>query len=132
MPVGWIARITTRSNVIIPPHSEVLANGILQGKMDTPVEEIIQLHGRFLEKYHVGVASVLGRRQGNNVPLQLINMQEEPVRLPTWACTVQQWLYRKEKCVRVMVIQEEKLSLKKYLEVNYGTQQSKINMSFRY
>ena len=63
MPVERIARITTRSNVIIPPHSEVLANGILQGKMDIPMEGIIQLQGRFLEKYHVGVASVLGRRR---------------------------------------------------------------------
>lgn len=81
-PIGRIARVTTKDMVIVPPRSEIVTSGIIQGKVDIPKEGIIQPQGKFLEKYQLGVASVIGRKEGNSVPLRLINIQEKAVILP--------------------------------------------------
>ena len=43
---------------------------------------MIQPQGKFLELYHIGVVAVIGKRKGNRVTLQLINMQKDAVMLP--------------------------------------------------
>ena len=40
---------------------------------------IIQPQSKFLEEYQLGVTAVIGRREGNSIPLCLINMQKEEV-----------------------------------------------------
>jgi len=37
---------------------------------------------QFIELHDIGVAAVIGKREGNSVPLRLINMQEDAVVLP--------------------------------------------------
>ena len=43
---------------------------------------MIQPQGKFLDLYHIGVAAVIGKWEGNSVSLWLINMQEDAVVLP--------------------------------------------------
>jgi len=76
---GRVARITTRRVVIVPPRSENVTAGIIQGKEGIPEIGMIQPQGKFLEEYQLGVAAALGRREGNSVPLRLINMQEKAI-----------------------------------------------------
>ena len=76
---GRVARITTRRVVIVPPRSEIVTVGIIQGKEGIPEIGMIQPQGKFLEEYQLGVAAALGRREGNSVPLRLINMQEKAI-----------------------------------------------------
>ena len=77
-----VARITTQNVVIVPPQCEVVTSRIIQGKVGIPEVGMIQPQGKFLEFYHVGVAAGIGKREGNSVPLRLINMQEDAVVLP--------------------------------------------------
>ena len=77
-----VTRITTRNVVIGPPRCEVNTSGIIQGKVVIPEVGIIQPQGKFCELYRVGVVAVIGKREGNSVPLRLINMQEDTVVLP--------------------------------------------------
>ena len=61
----------------MPPQSEIVTVGIIQGKVGIPEIEMIQPQGKFLEAYQLGVAAAIGRREGNSVPLRL--MQEEAI-----------------------------------------------------
>ena len=63
----------------MPTWSEIVTFGIIQGKVGIPEIGMIKPQGKFLEEYQLGVAAAIGRREGNSVPLRLINIQEEGI-----------------------------------------------------
>ena len=62
---GRVARINTRHVVIVPPCSKIVTLGIIKGKVGIPEIGMIQLQAKFLDKYQLGGASAIRRREGN-------------------------------------------------------------------
>jgi len=79
---GRVARVTTRELTVIPAKSEIVTIGIIEHEKECGEIGLVQPQSQFLEKHQLGVAAVLARREGNSVPLRLINAQERAVILP--------------------------------------------------
>ena len=76
-----VARVTTRNQTNIPARSEIIIAGIVEHASEAAEIGIIQPQNTFLQNYPLGVAAVITSREGNSVPLRLINANEEDVKL---------------------------------------------------
>ena len=76
-----IARVTTRNQTMIPARSEILIAGIVEHASEAATIGMIQAQTTFLEHYPIGVAAVITHREGNSVPIRLINATEQIVTL---------------------------------------------------
>ena len=73
-----VARISTRTSMIIPPRSEVIIAGIVHKRPNGTTTGIVRPQQQFLEKHGLGIATVFVEQQNNSVPIRIINASERP------------------------------------------------------
>ena len=73
-----VARIVTTQKVQVPPSSEVIVTGKVIDGANIPVGMLVPLE-KFNEKYGLGVAAVVCRGTGDDVPVRLLNMLEDSI-----------------------------------------------------
>ena len=74
-----VARITTKEEVEVPARCEIITSGIIEHAHEAADIGIIEAQSCFLERYQIGVASVLARKTQNSIPVRLINTSEQNI-----------------------------------------------------
>ena len=77
-----VGRVVTSERIRVPARCEIMVRGIVEHAQKTAREGMIEPQETFVQKYPIGVAAVLAKREENSLPVRLINTQESDVELP--------------------------------------------------